>query len=399
VTDETGTLIEYYRYDANGNRTESHLHGTGYVTGTGNRLLSDGTYDYPYDAEGNMISKTDKTTGEVNEFYWDYRSRLTRVVVKDSGGTITAEDRYRYGVFNRRTMIWEDDDGAGPNDPRVTWVVNDNLQPPSAADLLAARTKPAIASEISNWLRSSFSTGNSLPAGIPASLVDAVLLSDFFAADPLIDFVDPDGPGPQPATLHVRRLYGPAVDMLLSRTFSDGTTDWCLTDLLGSVRAAVDETGSSLADIAYDSYGNISDAGGAETAGRFLWLARERDRLTGLTFVRARFLDTENGRFLAADPVGFSAKRPNLFLYAAKNPTASVDRAGLEDFIVNDFGDDWDRVNLLHTILSYPYPVEAIIASSIEEAVDQILKHLEPGEKIDSIQFWGHGYPGGIKVG
>ena len=30
VTDNYGNVLEYYRYTPNGNRTESHLHGTGY---------------------------------------------------------------------------------------------------------------------------------------------------------------------------------------------------------------------------------------------------------------------------------------------------------------------------------------------------------------------------------
>lgn len=37
---------ETYDYDANGNRTQSHLHGTSYATGTNNQLLADGVYTY-----------------------------------------------------------------------------------------------------------------------------------------------------------------------------------------------------------------------------------------------------------------------------------------------------------------------------------------------------------------
>ena len=43
---------ESYTYDNTGNRT-----GTGLVTDKGNRLLSDGTYRYGYDAEGNRTTK------------------------------------------------------------------------------------------------------------------------------------------------------------------------------------------------------------------------------------------------------------------------------------------------------------------------------------------------------
>src|ERR1019366_2651553 len=44
---------EHYSFDVNGNRTIS-----GYVTGVGNQLLSDGTYNYTYDQNGNTLTKT-----------------------------------------------------------------------------------------------------------------------------------------------------------------------------------------------------------------------------------------------------------------------------------------------------------------------------------------------------
>ncbi len=115
VWDGQGNLIEYYRYTPNGNRTESHLHGTGYVTGADNRLLSDGTNDYEYDNEGNLIRKTNTVTGEVTEYTWDYRNRLTAVVHKDGQGNMLWSETYVYDAFNRRIAFYEDPDGpAGP---------------------------------------------------------------------------------------------------------------------------------------------------------------------------------------------------------------------------------------------------------------------------------------------
>ena len=43
----SATPNENYSYDANGNRTN-----TGYATGPANQLLSDGKYNYVYDAPG-----------------------------------------------------------------------------------------------------------------------------------------------------------------------------------------------------------------------------------------------------------------------------------------------------------------------------------------------------------
>ncbi len=66
---------ERHETDANGNRTN-----TGYVVGANNRLLSDGTYNYEYDGEGNLTLRTEIATGEAMEFRWDHRNRLTRAV-------------------------------------------------------------------------------------------------------------------------------------------------------------------------------------------------------------------------------------------------------------------------------------------------------------------------------
>ena len=65
---------ESFSYDSNGNRTM-----TGYTTGTGNELTSDGTYDYTYDANGNMITKTDIATGDELNYTYDFRNRLVEV--------------------------------------------------------------------------------------------------------------------------------------------------------------------------------------------------------------------------------------------------------------------------------------------------------------------------------
>ncbi len=92
---------EGFGYDANGNRNT-----TGYSTGTGNRLTGDGTNNYAYDAEGNLITRTAIATGNQTLFKWDYRNRLTEVdnVV---GGVTTTVARYTYDALNRPIAVVE----------------------------------------------------------------------------------------------------------------------------------------------------------------------------------------------------------------------------------------------------------------------------------------------------
>jgi hypothetical protein len=73
---------------------------TGYDTGSNNLLLSDGTFDYVYDNEGNRVSRTrisnDPADDKTVEYEWDYRNRLTRVVFKDNSNDVTKEVIYEY---------------------------------------------------------------------------------------------------------------------------------------------------------------------------------------------------------------------------------------------------------------------------------------------------------------
>jgi YD repeat-containing protein len=99
---------EAYSYDASGNRTN-----TGYQTGTNNQLLNDGTYRYEYDAEGNRTRRVNLQTGEITDYTWDYRNRLTAVTTKDSAGSITKSVEYTYDVYDRRIAKAIDLDGEG----------------------------------------------------------------------------------------------------------------------------------------------------------------------------------------------------------------------------------------------------------------------------------------------
>ena len=95
--DNTIQPDEAYSYDSNGNRTIA-----GYVTGANNQLMSDGTYNYQYDDEGNRTKRTEISTGKITEYVWDYRNRLSSVLFKDAGGSITKTIDYIYDGNNQR---------------------------------------------------------------------------------------------------------------------------------------------------------------------------------------------------------------------------------------------------------------------------------------------------------
>ncbi len=102
-------------YDGNGNRTT-----TGYTTGTDNRLTNDGTYGYTYDNEGNMASKGN--SHQTTSYSWDYRNRLTEVLVKNSMGATAQDDKFTYDVEGRRL-------GKSTYSGSQTWTVYNGANP------------------------------------------------------------------------------------------------------------------------------------------------------------------------------------------------------------------------------------------------------------------------------
>jgi RHS repeat-associated protein len=117
LTNVGGARLETYTYDLNGNRTM-----TGYQTGTGNRLTSDGIYNYTSDNEGNVATQTRISDGQQSTFTWDYRNRLTQVVVKTSGGVTLTNDRFTYDVEDRRM-------GKSVNSGTTQWTVYEGAHP------------------------------------------------------------------------------------------------------------------------------------------------------------------------------------------------------------------------------------------------------------------------------
>ncbi len=122
LTSASGTLAasnynQTWSYDANGNRTM-----TGYSTGTGNQLLSDGVNNYTYDKNGNTLTQTNIATGTVTNFTWDYQNRLTEVKVVSSSGTVLNDEKFTYDVFGNRI-------GSSLNGTQTLYTVYDGSNP------------------------------------------------------------------------------------------------------------------------------------------------------------------------------------------------------------------------------------------------------------------------------
>ena len=121
-------------------------------------------------------------------------------------------------------------------------------------------------------------------------------------------------------------VYGVGVDEVLAME-RNGRVYFYSTDGLGSVTDLTDITGSRVEHMTYDAYGAPN---AQSTVGNsYLFTGREFEPEISLYYYRFRFYDPTIGRFLSADPSGFSEGDLNLYGYAKNNPVNVVDSFGL----------------------------------------------------------------------
>ena len=275
-------------YDSNGNRTI-----TGYTTGDHNRLLTDGTYTYQYDNEGNRTARfvDNDSSGTLNsgdtsitEYEWDHRNRLTKVTERSTyGGAATKIVEYAYDYGQR-------------------------------------------------WVRKTLDTD-----------ADATIESSrIFVHDSgqIVLGFEKTGTGDAAnSDLSHRYLWDPTnVDAIVAdETVDDGTADdvaWTLTDHLNSVRDLVvydpvTQTVSVVKHVVYDAYGNVTSDTATGVESLFLYTARPFDFDTELQNNLNRWYDLSTGRWMSVDPIGFEAGDVNLYRYCRNSATHTTDPRGL----------------------------------------------------------------------
>ncbi len=251
---------ESYSYDPNGNRANS-----GYSTGTGNQLLSDGTYSYQYDAEGNCTCQTDTATGATTHYAWDYRNRLTDITCKDPQNNVTKTIHYTYDAFNRR--IGETvTNSAGTS---TQWFVYDGQN-------------------------------------VVLQLNAAGGVTERYLCGPAVDQVLAEENGSGVVSWLLADNQGSVRDVV---QFIYGLT-------------------TNVDHICYSAYGQIAHESNASYNPGIGYTGQYWDVAAGMYYCEARWYDPSTGRYMSDDPTGFSAGDANLYRYVFNDPTNLVDPTG-----------------------------------------------------------------------
>ncbi len=125
-------------------------------------------------------------------------------------------------------------------------------------------------------------------------------------------------------TVTNRYLYG---DRLLSQT-SDKFTVTVHSDVVGSTTAITNSSGQLQGKSAYDAFGEPL-MNTEEFA--YGYLAEPTNKSSGLTYLRARYVDSGTGRFVSIDPINAGPYDPralNSYVYANADPTSFQDPTG-----------------------------------------------------------------------
>jgi RHS repeat-associated protein len=239
-----------------------------------------------YDDEGNRLTKTVIVSGEVEEYEWDHRNRLTAITERTSAtGAVTKTTDYEYDVFNHRLSKSIDADGTGTGTAVNTHVIRDGEN---------IVLQYGHANNVTN-----------------------------------------------------RYVHGPSVDQILADEQASGNRLWPLTDKQGTVRDVADyDSGiTSIANhLAYDSYGKITSETNAAIDHVFAYTGSERDDESDLYYHGMRYVDPAVVHYLSEDPMSFAAGDSNLSRYVANSPLNFTDGAGLVPFarqVGQFFSDYW----------------------------------------------------------
>lgn len=126
-------------------------------------------------------------------------------------------------------------------------------------------------------------------------------------------------------------VYGPT-GLLYRQKASNGVVEYYHYDFRGSTTAMTDASQNVVRQYQYDAYGKVLQqtpaAANDDNPFRYVGQHGVQYEADNLYFMRARYYDPTNGRFLSEDPIWST----NLFAYGENNPILNLDPYGLESF-------------------------------------------------------------------
>ena len=325
----------HYRYDANGKTTDltypdgKNVH---YDYDGLNRLTAmtdwkGRTIRYSHDRDS-RLTRTDYPNGMHTTYAYDAGGRLAQKKTVLRNGTTVAGYDFEYDLRGNikkqlSTEPYEAADVPNETTEYQYWGTN-QLSRVGNADVLFDQNGNMMwgAGKYKSWDKNNRLVGigdtrlQYDPLGNLRRYKNTNFLLDLSGIGHIIGEADNEG--------HPTRYYLHGTN-LEARIERDGSTQYYVTDVRGSIVAMVDEAGNLTHRYQYDEFGNITqqeerDFNPFRYVGAFGVLYLEDN----LYHMRARVYDSQLGRFLSEDPVW----SPNLYPYADNNPIMKIDPKG-----------------------------------------------------------------------
>lgn len=129
-------------------------------------------------------------------------------------------------------------------------------------------------------------------------------------------------------------------------------------DGLGSTRLLSDTSGAITDTYDYDAFGNLLAHTGT-AANDFLFTGQQYDANVGFYYLRARYYQSDTGRFTALDPFAGDPYAPatlHKYSYAANDPVNKIDPSGMMEF---SLGGMMLNLSIRATTFAIRYPTAA----------------------------------------
>jgi len=180
-----------------------------------------------------------------------------------------------------------------------------------------------------------------------------------------------------------------------------GTNSYYHYDGLGSTRQLTDSNEAVVANYTYDSFGSLIASSGT-TENTYKFTGEEFDDSSGLLYLRARYYDSEVGRFISRDPiltpmqiddnflwfVPFLRSYPQIFNsynYVCNNPVNFIDPFGIGELWENFKKRAKNFMNWVKNWLGYATPSPIGEAVGVCEAAPDVLKIMKARENLNDM--------------
>jgi RHS repeat-associated protein len=266
---------------------------------------------YAYDGQGRVASMTPGTSS-ANNYSFDASSNLTGLPTGASGSYDNAGELTNSTLSGATTSYGYNGDGERLSATQGTTTT-------ASAAWNGAGTLSTYDNSAANMTAASYNgdglrqSSSSTPTG--GSAISQGYVWDAQGALPQLLM---DGTNAY--------IYAGGVTPAEQVSLATGAVTYLVTDSIGSVRGAVNSSGSLTGTTSYQTWGAPETAGGLNATTPFGFAGGYTDP-DGLVYLLARYYDPSAGQFLSVDPMIQQTLQP--YGYTAGNPVAQTDPSGM----------------------------------------------------------------------